>query len=301
MTEVTRPGGENLVPSSYRGVAVADVDFPLEESSLVRHFLGREAYRRTRFVVARHRGACAVVAVRKADSVALFAPITEATVLVTSDACEYLYRPDVDTAVPSSLCRAALEDAPGARGVVVEGRYGHISFIVDPAPLRLRVRDVVPPAPPKLVDQVRRLLDVAEHQPPVEVQADLVDLTAKATARAAPTYLFPCRGGELSIPGAEARYLDERPPFQEAVLVGCERSQQIHTWFYGSRAADQIDICPRSSSVPPGPVLTRCCLLERGVTEDEGQVVVPWGASLSEVSDALTLVTRAWEPAWAPA
>ncbi len=47
--------GPNFVPLRYRGVAVSTVpaDVPLDEPSLRAHFLGRDAYRRTRFVVAR--------------------------------------------------------------------------------------------------------------------------------------------------------------------------------------------------------------------------------------------------------
>ena len=79
-----------------------------------------------------------------------------------------MVRPDLDTAVPTALGRAALEHAPGKRGVVVQGSYGHISFIIDPRPLRVTVREVVPPHPAKLFDQTRRLLDVAEHLPPID-------------------------------------------------------------------------------------------------------------------------------------
>ena len=53
--------------------------------------------------------------------------------------------------------------------MVVEGRYGHVSFILDPEPLRVPVREVVPPEPAKLVDQAQRLLDVAEDLPPIEL------------------------------------------------------------------------------------------------------------------------------------
>ena len=43
----------NFMPGRYRGVSVAQVDFFLDEANLRAHFLGREAYRRTRFIVAR--------------------------------------------------------------------------------------------------------------------------------------------------------------------------------------------------------------------------------------------------------
>ena len=43
----------NLMPSRYREVAVTGVDLPLVPERLREHFLGREAYRRTRYVVVR--------------------------------------------------------------------------------------------------------------------------------------------------------------------------------------------------------------------------------------------------------
>jgi hypothetical protein len=287
-------------------VAVTDVDCGLDEKSLAAHLLGRDAYRRTRFVVARRGDQTAVVAVEKKSEEPLFAPITDVTMLAAADECVFLRLPDVDTAVPSQLGRAALEHAPGARGVVVQGRYGHVSFIIDPAPLSLTVREIVPPFPPKLLDQVRRVLDVAEDLPPIELMSELEDLTELARSRPRADYLLPCRGGEVVIEDATTWYLDQHPPRRPWLLVGCERSQQIHEWFYGERA-EQVDTCPRKAGPTPGavltpqPILTKCCLLEHEVVTEETQVVVPWGASLAQVSDALRRVAERWEPSWAPA
>lgn len=294
----------NLVPSAYRGVAVTDVSCELDEASLAAHFLGLDAYRRTRFVVVRRGRGTAIVAVEKRPAAGgedpLFAPITAVTLLVGPDDCAFVDRPDLDTAVPTALGRAALENAPGKRGVVVRGRYGHVNFIVDPVPLRLTVREVVPPHPPKLYDQTRRLLDVAEHLPPFDVVPEVVELTDLARSRPSDAYLLPCRGGGVTIEGVSTSYLDERPEHRSWTLIGCERSQQIHQWFYGERA-DQVDICPRSAGPTTGAVLTKCCLFEGEVVTEAAQVVVPWGASLAQISEALTVIAGAWEPSWAPA
>lgn len=290
----------NLVPGEYRGVAVADVPCPLDEASLTTHLVGRDAYRRTRFIVVRHGGDTAVVAVAKESTGPLFSPVTAVDLLVEPADCVFLRRPDLDTAVPGHLARAALEHAPGARCVVVEGRYGHVSFIVDPEPMRIIVREVVPPYPPKLLDQARRLLDVTENLPPIELVSELVDLSELAASRPSAAYLLPCRGGGVAIDGASTWYLDEHPPHRAWVLVGCERSQQIHEWFYGERA-DQVDMCPRQTGASAGPVLTRCCLLERELVVEGNRVVVPWGASLEQISDALRELVKTWEPAWPPA
>src|SRR5204862_4519264 len=149
-------------------------------------------YRRTRYVIARNGAACMLAEVAKQSEQPLFSPVTSVTVLARADETVLVDAPDVDTAVPTQLARAAAGHAPGARCVIVRGRYGHVSFILDPAPIRIRVVEVVPPWPPKLVDPLERLLDLAEDLPPVELVADLVDLTSLASTRPADHYLFPC-------------------------------------------------------------------------------------------------------------
>ena len=159
------------MPGAYRGVAVTAFDGELDEGSLARHFVGREAYRRTRFIVVRNGGETAIVAVQKESDEPLFSPITAMQLLVGPAECAYVEDPEVDTAVPTALARAALSQAPGKRGVVVQGRYAHVSFIIDPVPLRVTVREVVPPYPAKLLDQAQRVLGLAETLPPMELVA----------------------------------------------------------------------------------------------------------------------------------
>jgi hypothetical protein len=300
---VTEPGSTrptNVVPGAYRGVAVTSVDCDLDEESLRRHFLGREAYRRTRFIVVRNGPQTAVVAVQKASEGPLFSPITALRLLVGPADCAYVEDPDVDTAIPTALAQAAARRAPGTRGVVVQGRYAHVSFIIDPSPLRITVREVTPPYPAKLLDQVSRVLATAEHLPPIELVPDVVELGELARSRGSESYLLPCRGGGVAVEGATTDYLDERPDRREWVLIGCERSQQIHECFYGERAP-QVDICPRKRTGGTGAILAKCCLLEADIEVDDDRVVVPWGASLAQISEALQALVDRWEPTWAPA
>jgi len=300
VTEPAAPTHRNIVPGEYRGVAVSSVDCELDEAALRTHFVGLEAYRRTRFIVVRNGSQTAIVMVGKESDEPLFAPINAVQLLVGPSECAYVEDPEVDTAVPTALARAALERAPGRRGVVVQGRYAHVSFIVDPAPLRVTVREVVPPYPAKLFDQTQRLLDVAEHLPPIELIADVVELEALASGARSTSYLLPCRGGGVSVDGASTAYLDERPEHREWTLIGCERSQQIHQWFYGEKAP-QVDFCPRRRAGGTGAILTKCCLLEKDIEVDDGRVIVPWGASLGQISEALTALAAQWEPSWTPA
>jgi hypothetical protein len=300
VTEPTRTRPRNFVPGAYRGVAVTSFDGGLDEESLRRHFVGRDAYRRTRFIVVRNGSQTAVAAVQKASEAPLFSPITGPQLLVGPADCAYLEDPEVDTAIPTALAQAAATGAPDKRGVVVQGRYGHVSFIIDPAPLRITVREVTPPYPAKLLDQVRRVLAVSEHLPPIELVPDVVELEDLARSRSSDSYLLPCRGGGVVVEGATTDYLDQRPDRRGWTLIGCERSQQIHEWFYGERAP-QVDICPRKRTGGTGAILAKCCLLEADNEVDDGRVVVPWGASLTQISEAMQSLVDRWEPTWAPA
>lgn len=294
----------NLVPSQYRNVSVADVPVALEESKLRAYLLGRPVYRRTRYLAALRGGAAALLEVTKESEQPLFSPVTSVTVLARPEETTLVDAPEADTAIPTQLARVAARQAPGARCVLVRGRYGHVSFILDPAPLQIRVVEVVPPWPPKLVDQLHRVLDFAEDLPPVELVPELVDLAELAASRPAPAYLFPCRAGNADQGPAHApgpvRFLDELPEREPWTLVGCARSKSIHDWFYGGDVP-VADMCPRNLARPlPAPgagtastVITKCCLLEDRVTASDGLVVVPWGATVAQIRDGLRLAVTA--------
>jgi hypothetical protein len=296
---------KNFTPGRYRGVGISELDFQLEPARLVEHFTGREAYRTTEFIVARRGDDTALLRVTKRPGPELFLPITNVEVLAGTDECAFVHAPDVDTGVPTDLARAARELAPGKRCAVVHGLYEHINFLLDPAPVRVRVVDVSPPSPPKLLDQARRVLTTAENLPPVELVPDITDIVALAAQKPAEHYLYPCRGSGAAPEGAEVSYLDQRPTEQDWTLVGCARSRQIHAWFYGSEPPN-IDFCPRklaaASEDPdnPQPTFTKCCLLETGFEVTGSTVTVPWGASLAEVYDGLATLVTSVEPAWAP-
>ena len=274
----------NLMPDRYRQVAVAEVSFPLTETALRRHLIGREAYRRTQFIVVRSGAETAVVGVSKRSEEPLFSPITVVELVAEPSECALVRDPEIDTGVPSQLAAAARRHAPDKRCVIVYGRYEHVSFIVDPRPVSLVVRDVVPPSPAKLVDQAQRVLDISEDLPPVMLVPDVVDLSDLVAD--AGEYLLPCVGGGVDVAGARVSYLDQRPERKQWTLIGCTRSQQIHRWVYGEPAPGE-DFCPRHRAPGATPVLTRCCLLEEGLEVGDFTVCVPWGASLSTVKAGL--------------
>lgn len=302
------PAAPNVMPARYRQVSVASVP-SLSPDDVVAHFTGREAYHRTRFVIARLDGdpeRCALVELARDGSDHLFSEAVAARVLATAAECAYVRDDSIDSGVPSHLARAAAQ-CPDHRCVVVEGRYRHVSFMLNADPIRVTVLDVVPPEPSKLADQVARVLDSAEDLPPVSVSEWIVDsrsLVAEAGPPPAGGLVVPCRGGGVEIEGMEVSHLDERPSFAGSTLLGCDRSQQIHRWFYGTDAPRTIDWCPRrlmdaaGGAAGSGLVLSRCCMLEEGTERRGDTAMVPWGATLEEVRDALH--SLAGDGAWTP-
>lgn len=289
----------NLLAGHDRHVSVADVDGSLEADSLRQHFIGRDAYRRTRFLIARNGDEVALLQISRRSSNELFSPIVDAELLAAPEECALVHAPEIDTAVPTQMARAAAKLAPKARCVVVRGLYEHINFILDPQPIPVRIVEVDPPSPAKLVDQVTRVLELAEQLPPVELHPEILNLADLAQSHPSAHYLFPCRGSGAVSEEAEVSYLDQHPVQRDWVLVGCTRSLQIHSWFYGSEPP-YVDMCPRRRVEHTDvPTLTKCCLLEHGLERVGSVVTVPWGATLDEVREGLRVLLEVEEAQWA--
>jgi hypothetical protein len=287
-------------PDRYREVSVTDVDVPLEGGPLHELLTARPVYRRSDYMVVRRGGQAALVKLVRGAETGLFAPLEDLELLAGPAETVYLHRPDLDTGVPSALLAAAAE-VPAARCVVVEGAYGHVSFVLDPAAVRVHVLDVVPPHPAKLLDQLQRVLETADDVPGVQLVPHVVELADLLPPEPAGAYLLPCRGGGMEVPGAAVAYLDEVPPRADWTLLGCARSRAIHDHLYRDSGTHppvrQIDICPRHlarcADVPAGEALvTKCCLFEDRNEIDGRTVVTPWGASFGQLREALSTVVR---------
>jgi len=282
---------DNFICRPYRGVSVQHWEGPLEEGAVKEVLLAREAYRRTEFVVLRgDHGSTALVGLTCTSQEALFNPIAAVDWLGGPDDCAYVVRHEVDTANASALAEVALAEGQSAAICIVEGRYQHVNFIVRARPLVVRLVDVVPPEPPRLLDLARTAVAIDEDLPPIRLSAELLDVLALAAAAPDRHYVLPCQGAGLDLPGT-VDYLDQRPARADWTLVGCERSRQFHRWFYGADADRQVELCPDrlTPAQPNGATATllRCCLLERGIRVEGNRAVVPWGTNLSEVQAAL--------------
>ena len=276
----------NTRANPYRGLSVQELDFPLTERAVLDYLDGREVYRRTDFLALRSGGRTVLVAVRKASLEPLFSPVVEARVLSGPDETVWVDSPQTDVGNATALAAAA---APGARASVVLGRFQHVNFLWEPAPIAVRVTEVVPPDPPKLVAQAQQVVAYDEDLPPIELVLDAVKVHDLARAHPAAAYLLPCRGSGTEL-GAPVAFLDTRPAQRgDWTMIGCERSLQFHRHFYGDEP-ERVDLCPRArvdSQPSTGPTLTKCCLIERGLEVNGDTAVVPWGASLDEVRQGL--------------
>ena len=285
---------ENFICRPYRGVSVQHWAEPLEEGRVKEVLLSREGYRRTEFIVLRgDDDSTALVAIECSSREALFNPITAVEWLAGPEDCTYVVRPDVDTANATALAEVA--QSVGSPAVcVVEGLYQHVNFIVRANPLEVRLVDVVPPGPARLLDLARQAIAIDEDLPPVRLVPELLDVRtlAAGASHSDDHYLLPCQGSGVDLPGT-VDYLDQRPARADWTLVGCERSRQLHRWFYGDEPDRQVELCPDrlTPDAPSTPILLRCCLLERGMRLEGRRAVVPWGTNLSEVQSALRALT----------
>ena len=282
----------NVVPLPYRQVSVQPYSGAMTEAAITSHLLGREAYRRTNFIVL-HRGEVetselAVVAITRTEDGPLFSPITAVEVLALPDTCVYAKDAQTDCANRSALAALAHRHGVGAdRTLVVGGLYDHVNFIHHPDPLVLRIVEVAPPEPPKLFDLVRHVLSYADL-PAIRIELERIEIAELAKQRPSAEYLVPCRSGGLEQIGGHVSFLDERPAERrDWVLVGCERSLQFHRHYYGDEPP-RVEMCPRRiAGARSEPTMLKCCLLEFDI-EREGQVMaVPWGTDLVMVERAL--------------
>jgi hypothetical protein len=279
----------NMITRPYRGLSVQDVDIPLIPSRIGTLLHGRDIYRRTTFIILRNGPQAALAAVRPEHPGQLFSPVAEVRVLSGPTATLWINEPSTDVGNASSLAATALAHRrDGILAYVVQGRFEHVNFIWQPAPLTVTVTEVIPPHPPKLLAMAEQVIAFDEDLPPITLALDAVDVQELMAATPAPRYLLPCRGSGVAT-SQELSFLDCHPPYHpDWLLIGCDRSRQFHQHFYGTEPR-RVDLCPkaRAASLPGGHVLTKCCLLERGVQVDGTAAVVPWGANLDEVRTAL--------------
>ncbi len=287
-------GQKNFVPLPYRRVSYQPYSGAMTNAAITCHLLAREVYRRTDIVILHNDlGEYAVAAVQRAESEALFVRVDAVEVMALPEQCVFLNSPATDPANRSALAKLAHQNnISREQTAIVQGMFDHINLIHHPDPLRVRVVEVAPPEPPKLYAMAGHVLSYADL-PPIYLELERIELRELCKQVKPEAYLVPCRSGGLDDLGAPVYFLDERPQQRQAwTLIGCERSLQFHRHYYGDEPS-RVEMCPRKLAPANGcPTLLKCCLLEYGIEQEGMTVIVPWGADLPMVEQALRLLSK---------
>ena len=280
---------KNFVPLPYRRVSFQPYQGDMTEAAITAHLLNREVYRRTDVIVLHNTdNQYAVAAVQRLDSENLFTRLAAVEVLALPADCVYLHDANTDVANPSALAKIArLNGVSTQQTAIVEGKFDHINIIHHPDPIILRVVEVTPPDPPKLLALIEQVLSYADL-PPIEPVLHAIDLRELCQDVKPESFLVPCRSGGLDTLGATVHFLDERPAKRENwTLIGCERSLQFHRHYYGDEPP-RVEMCPRQLVKNDGTLtILKCCLLEYAIEQEGALTVVPWGADLKMIEKAL--------------
>ncbi len=285
---------KNYVPLPYRCVSFQPYDGVMTASVIERYLLAREVYRRTDIIILHSSdNNYAVAAVQRADSETLFSAVEKVEVLALPDQCVFLIDPDTDPANRSALAKLAVKHGVTAdQTAIVKGSFDHINIIHRPDPFILRIVEVVPPSPPKLLHLIENVLGYADL-PAVVLESETIDLRKLAENDTPEAFLVPCRSGGLDNLTAPVYFLDERPEQRENwTLIGCERSLQFHRHYYGD-VPPRIEMCPRQLVKDEAKTtIIKCCLLEFDFEQSGNLMTVPWGSDLAMIEKALQQVLK---------
>lgn len=269
-----------------KDISVRSVDLPLTERSISSLMKDWMAYKRAEYLVLEHDGGYAVLKIHKTMGEGLFGRVTDYEIVSLPEDTVYAERPDTDVLNLPAL--ASLQAEFPGKAVVVKGLFSHISFIKDITPLRLRIIDSVPPHPSKLGYLTKVALASGYVDLPIIPEEHILDFAEESKKATTGMVMFPCCGSG-TVGDRPCCYLDQVPDIEgkDITLVGCNLSKRIFSELYG-KDVPFIDVCPRDR-VPDDGVKTivKCCRIKTGYETDGNIVMVPWGATVPEIVDAI--------------
>lgn len=267
-----------------KDVSVRDVDIPLDKNSIARLMDGWVAYKRTDYIVLRNGDNYAAVRLIKGFSTGLFDEVLGYEILSLPEDTVYVEDPELDVLNLPSLARIQME-YPG-KAVIVRGMFSHVNYFRDIEPLRLMVVDNVPPSPAKLGVLVDRVLASGFVDLPVVKEERIIDMADMVSQVRTGKIMFPCRVSHLEakIPYC---FLDDAPEDPgDVTLIGCHLSRRIFNALYG-RDVPFINVCPVDHVDPDKKTIVKCCKVKQGHEIDGNLALVPWGATIPEVVNAI--------------
>ncbi|MDD1770660.1 MAG: hypothetical protein LUO79_06200 [Methanomassiliicoccales archaeon] len=279
-----------MLPDHCKDVSVREVGFELTAENIDRHTVGKKAYTRTEYIILKHGDDYAVMRVFKEGGTDLFRPISSHRIVSLPANTAYVEDPQVDVLVRSHMARIAL-DHPG-KTVVVRGMFNHVSFASSEEVIELRVTDVVPPRPSKLMTLLEKAFAAGLIDLPVIPVLEEIDLNALEKRVTTEVVIFPCRASGM-LSRKKVLYLDETPRVEgEATLVGCDLSRRIYKSLY-KNDPKFVNMCARDLKLDDGRKrIVKCCKVRDGFEIEGATAIVPWGATVKEVADAVNALLR---------
>ena len=303
-----------IIPSHCRQVSIMETSQNIlnNEEALREIAFDKEVYETTQYLlVGNKKQGFAILEVKKENSHKLFQRIVNVKVLALGNESTLIVDSNVDVLNPNQLVPLALKtwQESGKKATIVLGKYSHVSFTLVSGELQLNkieVVDVVPPRPGKLVSMIKDAMNVGLINRAVDIEVreiNLVELAKKTLNKGAEVVVFPCNASGITPQsvGAETLFLDKeilpalKKEHERLGLVGCNVSFKALQHLLGKdfdRSKIIFEqICPEKTVPNKLPFITKCCKLRKGYNPIlEGRtlgVIVPWGARLKEVSDAL--------------
>ena len=281
-----------MMPAHCKTVAYKRVGFALTCEEITRQLAGRKVFTRTDYFILENAGKFAVARVLKMRGIELFREVASVEVLSIPESTAMVRDPSCDVLDIHSMARKAVEHPEDT--VVVLGAFEHISFIKGGKnPVRLRVHDFVPPHPSKTLRMVEEILRSGIVDTPLLVEPVMSDTLALVEGCRSDLVMFPCEAGKLEAGGRPVLYLDKTPPVdahKRVTVVGCPLSRRIFGQVYHREPDEFINVCPRELAGQdrgPGKLhIARCCDVH-GVKVENGLAIVPYGASMRDMAEAI--------------
>jgi hypothetical protein len=267
-----------------KDVSMRDVDFEITEESIASMMDGWRSYVRTEFLILRHDDDYAVIELIKEPGTELFRSLAGFRIVSMPEDTVFHEDPGLDVLNTPALARLQAQ-YPG-KCVVMRGMFSHINFIRGLEPERLLVVDNIPPTPAKLGVLVDIALGSGYIDHPIVKEERIIDMAGKVPEVKTEAVMFPCRVSNLSS-DKPFYFLDDAPELEhEVTLIGCHLSERIFRSLYG-KDAPFINVCPADFADPGCKCIAKCCKVKNGHVIDGNVALVPWGATVPEVVEAI--------------
>jgi hypothetical protein len=266
-------------------VSIRDVSENLTEDGIAKLMDGWTSYIMTEYLVLRKKDDLAVIHLVEGPGTGLLRKLASYNIVSMPQDTVFVDDPDVDVLNMPAMAR--LQRKHPGKTVVISGMFSHVNIGSGIKPLKLRIIDDVPPLPSKLGILVRKALDSGYINLPILTEELDIDISSKVQGVRTEAVMFPCKvsGLKADIP---YYFLDGTPHVDCSVtLIGCNLSKRIYDEVYGVDVPF-IDVCPADNIIHDGVrTIVKCCRVKSGHEMDGNVALVPWGATVPEIVDAI--------------